>query len=197
MEGAVGAAGRECSVGILQAIITFLSGIHRGVSTGRAEEAAGGRVAAVGKIGVVKPRFTDFVEGLLDDAVTADAAFEETEGRAAVTVSTIAVVAFLGGGEDAVAADGSAEDSGGKGAGEGTEGAGRVALFGGDSHAVAADSSCCEMGGFKGAGGAAAIPSPGVGVITGFGGGEDAVTAESGGGNEGVFRKTGGGAAVS
>ncbi len=65
----------------------------------------------------MEPRLTDFVESLLDDAVTAGAALKKTGSRAAVTISTITVIAFLGRREDTVTADGRTKDSGGKGTG--------------------------------------------------------------------------------
>ncbi len=175
-------------------IITFLSRFDSGVSASGTQEAAGGGVAAVGKIGVMEPRFTDFIEGLLNDAVTTGAAFEETGGRAAVTVSAVTVVAFLRGGEDPVPTGRSSKNLRGKGAGERAEVARGVALLGSYGDAIA--TGCGAEGGLKTAGSATAIPSPSVTVITGFRGSEDAITAEGDGSNEGFFAQTGGGTAV-
>jgi hypothetical protein len=146
-EGAIGTAGGSSGESVSEAFITFLSGIDRGVPTGRTEEAAGGGVAGVGEIGIVEPRLTDFIEGLLNDAITTEATFEETGSRATVTVSGITIIAFLGRGEDTVTADGSTEDCRSERTGWGAEVIGRrVTLLGGGGHAIAAGGSGSEVG---------------------------------------------------
>ena len=51
--GTTGGSGGEGGEGVAEAFITFLSGIDRGVSTGRTEKAAGGGIAAVGECRIV------------------------------------------------------------------------------------------------------------------------------------------------
>jgi hypothetical protein len=96
----------------------------------------------------MEPRLTDFIESLLDDAITTEATFEKTGGGATITVSGITIIAFLGRGEDTVTADGSAEDFGGKSTRR-TEicwdAIAVITLFGGNSHAVTAGGSSSEM----------------------------------------------------
>ena len=116
-DGTVGATSCACRKSILDSGITFLSGFESAIATRTTKEPAGCGITIVGKGRAMERRLTDFIESLLDDAVTAGTAFEETGSGAAVTVSAVTVVAFFGRGEDTITADGGTEDLCGEGTG--------------------------------------------------------------------------------
>ncbi len=144
MQGAIGMTEGLGSQSIEAAVITFLSRFDGAIATGGTQESAGRRIATVGESGVVEPRLTDFIESLLDNAITTDATLEETGGGAAVTVTAVAVIAFLGGREDAVTAGGGSKDFCGESAGGRTEVARGITLLGSNSEAITTGDGGCE-----------------------------------------------------
>jgi len=104
-KSAVGAAERIGLIAVQRGTITFLTEVGDTVAAGTERELAIGGTA-VGKGGIDERGLALLAEGTLNDAITADAPFEVTVRGAAVEITTIAVVAFLGWFDDTVAAVG-------------------------------------------------------------------------------------------
>ena len=110
--------------GVLETVITLFSCIQGIVAAEGKDEAA----MPGTEEGGWKRGFALFIERMFDDAVAAEATFEETTVGTAVAGDLIAVITFLSGIEDAVAAEGGRRGGGvhvgvrGRGVGEGRAG---------------------------------------------------------------------------
>jgi hypothetical protein len=138
-------------------------------------------------------RLANLIERLLDDAVAAAPALEETGRGAAVAVAAIGVITLLGRRAHAVTTGGSAED-GGQRAGGRADIARRITLLGSNRDAVAAEG--IGVGGLESAGGSATIAAPGVAIVASLGRREDTIAAEGERSDERLFQKAGGGAPI-
>jgi len=100
------------SIGVALSVIACFPKLDDAVATGVGKGAAGTGITVVGKSGVVKSGFTDFIERTLDDAIAARAAFEEAGSGAAIAVAGVCVVTLFTGLHNAVAADRGKGDEG-------------------------------------------------------------------------------------
>jgi hypothetical protein len=150
---------------------------------------------------LVNAWFADFIEGLLDDAITTGPCIEEALCTATVKVAAIAVVTFFHGGKDAIPA----EWRGGDASFDGTRraapvpgcGVAVITLLGSDGHPVTAEGARAEDCGLQDAIRAAAVFGECIAVIALLGGSQGAVTADGECSDEECIECAGCGAAIS
>lgn len=127
-------------------------------------------------------RFAEFIESPLDDAIPAGTAFQETFGRAAITVFAVAIITFFGRREKTVTADGSTENKPGTNAGiaeiRGIQ-IGIVTLLRCNGDSITADVTFRKRGNFKSARIGTAVTGTKIPVITPLSGSENSIAAES------------------
>ena len=107
--GTIGVTQGSGSIGVALSVIAFLAEIDCTVPTGVGEITASAEITAVRECGIVETWLADFIEGALEDAVTAGASLEEAARSAAIAITGIEVITFLPGLQNAIAT----EESGG------------------------------------------------------------------------------------
>ncbi|OGJ60617.1 hypothetical protein A3C37_00110 [Candidatus Peribacteria bacterium RIFCSPHIGHO2_02_FULL_53_20] len=157
------------SICVTSGIIALLTEINATVTAGDTEEPACLWIAAVRECHPMNARFADFVESLLDDAIAAGAALEETFCGATILISAIVVVAFLRMRTKTVATEREGGNVSLNAARSRTPVAGDavpvIALLGSHRHAIATVRSTCKHRRFQRAIFPATVAGVGVGVI--------------------------------